>query len=1678
MHLLKMKRSALIKTVISSILTLSMLLSVYAVPLSLAHAEGYQDFFEAESITPQKGAKWTVANDAAASNEKVATNTKDETFILENVIEANKVTLKVSSQTSGSVLLYIQDIQEDDGWRSLGKIKFATTQSTEMSRGTDVVIAGIYIPAGSTLKIVPQVAANIDYFKLSAGPLNTEDSVSATKLLAKNAVRDGDASVVTDIMSTVGKAVKLANKGDTVTFTVPADLGTLDATGLRYFADSDAVVEYTVGDKVKKFTVAACEYNTYATTPGIGDVNLTAGDTITLKLISGTVNVDYLELVDKLDANEPREIVMPTGSARSETNLNGVWRAAKTDAVKPAPTVAEPAEYNYTAPVPGLWDMVTPSLGEQGDNDLWYQTTITMPDGFNPDGDYIVELRINRAQYGRTIYVNGQFVDHYAHNFSRSDTDITKYLHAGDNTVSVMLAHKDAPVYEEGRRAAYGNNPEKTDFFMGFTDSVSVIVNRAPQVDAVQTAANIDKGTVTVQTRLSNTSSTDITTDVTFNVYELGVYKNGVPAIADYTKLVGTCTVTGVTVPAGDTHTFKAEDIAVDGFNIEEKAWCTENPYLYRIEVVTSGDTLAERFGMRTFYFDPETKQPMLNGKVYRLLGTNVVLSRFYDDPNHQDYAWREQWVRDLYQTFFDTNWTSFRAHLGPLPGFWYDIADEMGMLISDEYGAWFDAKVSSKMFIEEMYNIIDERQTHASIIFWDAQNETGDWTQSTEMVKQVYLTDHYDISERNWDNGMQPAVDENQPIEYHPYTFWGMTSESTLTRLNTMDDKHPSGGGKNNSLEAPNPIIINEYGEMWINRDGEPGYIAEKTYAAIMPNATPQERFEWYAEFLAMVTEFWRAGRNLAGIQNFVGLAYSRPTETGPTGDLLLPDLDIPTVRPSIQKRVADPFARLGICVQRYDITTIPGLDYEFPVAVYNDLNEAVNDLPVTFKIECNGRVLAEETRTYNLTESGTEGDIHTEIFEFTVPTNLKNGDELVITATYNRNGEQVNSLRRMDVTGAEEEQEQTEVNIATGKTVTASSYNENAWWHKPSLVIDGKTDGNGWQSQAANDEFNTTLEQSHDQWITIDLDIKREISRVVLTWGHTYAKQYRIQVSDNGIDWEDATDILSATANTATTVTFDEPVSGRYVRMHGIEHSGSGYKINEFEIYSELIPTMLCSNKKPVTASSVNEAWWAAANRAADGDVDSRWLSATNDAHGWLTVDLGIEREIINVIIRWSNARATEYEIQVSNDNENWESVVSKKVASGSVDSIDLPAGTNARYVRMQSSETNNSNNELSINEFEVYTRKVPTLLYSTGKKVEASGYYTWWSEPLNITDGDHSRRWVSPLDGTDPTANDNSWISVDLGKVKEIIKVDLVWFTGVDYQILVSDDNINWTEAYSCTGGKGDNSIDLPKGTTGRYVKMQGSKHSGDSYILGEMLIYIKPDLTEYNVTSLSLDKEISINMAAQSNAQLYARTNPLNANDISGYTWASDNDDVATVDSKGVVTPKSVGTANITYSLVTKSGAAYTATCAVTVTDEVVDDVVGDIESPDLPIVNKQAVLDSTGVTVAQLKAMFDDSDKLSVVRADGTAANDSDTITTGMQVNKTVNGEITDTVTVIVRGDLSKDGNVGADDVLLIKQIMLGINTPDKVITAAADIDGNGKLTALDLLSIKLAALKG
>lgn len=256
---------------------------------------------------------------------------------------------------------------------------------------------------------------------------------------------------------------------------------------------------------------------------------------------------------------------------------------------------------------------------------------------------------------------------------------------------------------------------------------------------------------------------------------------------------------------------------------------------------------------------------------------------------------------------------------------------------------------------------------------------------------------------------------------------------------------------------------------------------------------------------------------------------------------------------------------------------------------------------------------------------------------------------------------------------------------NLALSKTVTASSVEKSST--PAAYAVDGSATTR-WSSQ-----FND------NQWIYVDLGSVQNVNRVRLSWDTAYAMEYKIQVSTDATNWTDVSYQMGSIGGKED-ILFPN-TSARYVKMLGLQRATQfGYSLWELEVYNENNNKAL---NKPVTVSSVQKAGVEGA-KAVDGDVATRWCSASGVDPQWIYVDLGSSQSVSRVKLNWERAYATGYKIQVSNDAQNWSDVYTTTTGDGGTDDVTYTA-TSGRYVRMYGTARINSTWGYSLYEMEVY-------------------------------------------------------------------------------------------------------------------------------------------------------------------------------------------------------------------------------------------------------------------------------------------------------------------------------------------------------------------------------------
>jgi hypothetical protein len=104
-----------------------------------------------------------------------------------------------------------------------------------------------------------------------------------------------------------------------------------------------------------------------------------------------------------------------------------------------------------------------------------------------------------------------------------------------------------------------------------------------------------------------------------------------------------------------------------------------------------------------------------------------------------------------------------------------------------------------------------------------------------------------------------------------------------------------------------------------------------------------------------------------------------------------------------------------------------------------------------------------------------------------------------------------------------------------------------------------------------------------------------------------------------------------------------------------------------------------------------------------AVDGNPRTRWSSAFADPQ-WISVDLGSKADITRLRLRWEEAFAKAYAIQVSDDAESWTTVKEVTEGQGGVEEHEVSAS--GRYVRLLGSRRSTAYG-YSLWELEVYGR-----------------------------------------------------------------------------------------------------------------------------------------------------------------------------------------------------------------------------------------------------------------------------------------------------------------------------------------------------------------------------------
>lgn len=534
-------------------------------------------------------------------------------------------------------------------------------------------------------------------------------------------------------------------------------------------------------------------------------------------------------------------------------------------------------------------------------------------------------LKIGKAQFGAAVYLNGRKIGEHLPCFTAAYFDISKALRwNGTNELTIRVGAHPGVLPSS---VSAGTDFEKNRWTPGIYDDVSVMAFDGPGITSVQAAPKIESSQVIVQTELHNFGAKPMTTTLQQTVSES---KTG--------QVVGFAKKVRVTLGPGQVRLVQ-QTVAIS----KPHLWSPESPFLYRIKTRTTSDSSNTRFAMREFHFDTVTQRAYLNGHPYFLRGSNIALHRFFEDPESGTLPWNESWLqRLLVDVPRSLHWNSFRFTIGPVPDRWLQIADEAGLLIQNEYMVWvghpeptgpyqhrYDVDEMKLEFTEWMR----DNWNHPSVVIWNASNESWVPDFTYKIIPQVRTLD---LSNRPWGNGYSPPSGSNDPMDDHPYLFVD-TASSGRWQFRMTDLEGMQGLAVNSTTsQTGHALLLNEYGWLWLNRDGSPTLLTNKLYPLLLESdSTAEQRFATQAYLLAGETEYWRAHRRYAGVLHFVYLTASAPDAF--TADHFV-DLQALTLEPHFLDYMKQAFKPLGVYINFWHEDLRPDADKLLTVLMVND--------------------------------------------------------------------------------------------------------------------------------------------------------------------------------------------------------------------------------------------------------------------------------------------------------------------------------------------------------------------------------------------------------------------------------------------------------------------------------------------------------------------------------------------------------------------------------------------------------------------------------------------------------------------------------------------------------------------------------------------------------------------
>jgi beta-galactosidase len=363
----------------------------------------------------------------------------------------------------------------------------------------------------------------------------------------------------------------------------------------------------------------------------------------------------------------------------------------------------------------------------------WTRRTLKLPE--LPAGKRFF-LRFDGILGRSTLFVNGRKAADNYEAMLPFETDVTHLLRCGDNEIAVLM--RDYGRTEKGRMLQPGGNSITTDS-SGIWQDVWLIERPDIRLSDITIRTSTRRKELQLILEFTNSSDRRRTITVKPDVLEwtgTATTERRPPRTRFTNYLEGCAPSQPVATPRNVLFNLSEITITLEPgvsqvIDIrhkweDAKWWSPDSPSLYLAQVTVEEqgatlETTCERFGFREVWLE----------------GRNIMLN---DHPIHMFSDWghkfsahdlTEGWIRKWFGMIRDANMNHTRLHTHPHPELILDIADEEGILVTDEaamHGSGGGLAVELPELWEHarmhIRNLVKRDKNHPSLVLWSAGNE------------------------------------------------------------------------------------------------------------------------------------------------------------------------------------------------------------------------------------------------------------------------------------------------------------------------------------------------------------------------------------------------------------------------------------------------------------------------------------------------------------------------------------------------------------------------------------------------------------------------------------------------------------------------------------------------------------------------------------------------------------------------------------------------------------------------------------------------------------------------------------------------------------------------------------------------------------------------------------------